>query len=106
MGAQGSEACPAQRRGVLATFNLRRRALGVSSWQSAFPDEACKAQSAKEYVFALPFKKHLGETLEEVMRKDLGYVECIVSTVRIDKLASLLNTALAELEWACGLRKI
>ena len=63
-----------------------------------FPDEACKAQSAKEYVFALPFKKHLGETLEEVMRKDLGYVECIVRTVRIDKLASLLNTALAELE--------
>jgi len=78
----------------------------ASSWQTAFPDEACKAQSAKEYVFALPFKKHLGETLEEVMRKDLGYVECIVSTVRIDKLASLLNTALAELEWACGLRKI
>ena len=72
----------------------------------AAEDEACKAQSAKEYVFALPFKKHLGETLEEVMRKDLGYVECIVSTVRIDKLASLLNTALAELEWACGLRKI
>ena len=53
----------------------------ASSWQTAFPDEACKAQSAKEYVFALPFKKHLGETLEEVMRKDLrsdlGYVECI-----------------------------
>ena len=29
VGAQGSEACPAQRRGVLATFNLRRRALRV-----------------------------------------------------------------------------
>ena len=29
VGAQGSEACPAQGRGVLATFNLRRRALRV-----------------------------------------------------------------------------